>query len=183
MTKSSPIFLLSGTPGSGKTSAARALLQHFPLGLHLPLDDFREFVVSGQASVHNWSDETTRQFGLARAAAAAMAVRYAEAGFAIAFDDVVFPAETEALFIKPLRPFAVYKVLLIPRLSVVLKRNAERTNKHFKTAALVEIIKDLHKTFSEQARDFKAAGWLVIDSSEETLEDTAAHILRSTGYV
>jgi len=124
MTTSSPIFLLSGTPGSGKTSVAQSLLQRFPLGLHLPLDDFREFVVSGRASIFNWSDETTRQFGLAREAAVGVAVRYAEAGFAVAFDDVVFPAETEALFIKPLRPFQVHKVLLIPRLSVALNRNA-----------------------------------------------------------
>lgn len=83
-----PVFLISGTPGSGKTSVAQALLRHFPLGLHLPLDDFREFVVSGRASVFNWSEETDRQFALARTAAVGMATSYLEAGFAVALDDV-----------------------------------------------------------------------------------------------
>ncbi len=172
-----PVFLISGTPGSGKTSVAGALLQHFPLGLHLPLDDFREFVVSGRASVFNWSEETTRQFALARTTAVAVATRYAETGVAVALDDVVFPAEAEALFVKPLFAFEIHKVLLLPKLEVVLKRNAERTTKRFETAALIETIKTLHKTFTEREPDFRAAGWLVIDSSGLTLTETVAHIL------
>lgn len=180
--KPQPIFLLSGTPGSGKTSVAQALLQHFSLGLHLPLDDFREFVVSGRASVFDWTEETTRQFALARGAAVGMATSYLEAGFAVALDDVVFPAEAQSLFVERLGAFPVYKVLLIPRLDIALSRNAERTNKRFDTAALEGVIRSLHKTFTEQERDFRAAGWLVIDSSEETLERTVTHILNSAGY-
>ena len=44
-----PIFLLSGTPGAGKSSVATALMQHFEFGLHIPVDDLREWVVSGLA--------------------------------------------------------------------------------------------------------------------------------------
>lgn len=109
-------------------------------------------------------------------------MHYAEAGFAVALDDVVFPAEAQSLFVEPLSAFAVYKVLLLPKLDTVLSRNAERTNKRFETAALVETIRDLHKTFTKQARDFKEAGWLVVDSSELSLEETVAHILNSAGY-
>ncbi len=130
----------------------------------------------------DWSDETTRQFALARAAAVATAVGYAEAGFAVALDDVGFPAEAQSLFVEPLSAFPVYKVLLLPKLDTALNRNAERTNKRFETAALVETIRGLHKTFTQQARDFRAAGWLVIDSSELSLEETVAHILNSVGY-
>lgn len=176
--KPQPIFLLSGTPGSGKTSVAQALLQRFPLGLHLPVDDFREFVVSGRASVFDWTEETTQQFALARGAAVGVARIYSEAGFAVAIDDVVFPAEAQ-LFIEPFQA-KVYKILLIPQLDTVLKRNAERTNKFFDTAVLAGTIRKLHKMFSEQERDFRAAGWLVLDSSEETLTETVTRILRST---
>lgn len=182
MTKPNPIFLFSGTPGSGKSSVARALLQSFPLGLHLPVDDFREFVVAGRASVFDWTEETARQFALARGAAAGVAGTYAEAGFAVALDDVVFPAETEALFVRPLRAYEIHKVLLLPRLDAVVRRNAERTNKHFDTVVLAETIGKLHRMFAEQEQDFRAAGWLVLDSSEETLEETVAYILNHTGY-
>ena len=107
-------------------------------------------------------------------------MRYIKAGFAVALDDVVFPAEIEAIYIKPLQAFSIYKVLLLPKLDTVLKRNAERTNKRFETTALVETIENLYKTFAEQENDFRAAGWLVIDSSELTLEQTVAHILTHT---
>lgn len=177
-----PTFLHSGTPGSGKSSVARALLQRFPLGLHLPVDDFWEFVVSGRASVFEWTEETTQQFALARGAAVGMARSHAEAGFAVALDDVVFPAEAEQLFAGPLQAFEVHKVLFLPRLDIALTRNAERTYKPFDTAVLVETIKNLHKMFAEQEQDFRAAGWRVLHSSEETLEETIARILNRTGY-
>ncbi len=174
------IFLFSGTPGSGKTSVSQALLKHFSLGLHLPLDDFREFVGAGRASIFDWSEETTQQFALAREATVEITVRYLNAGFVVTLDDVVFPAETETIYTEPLRTFEIYKVLLLPKLDTVLKRNAERTNKRFETAALVETIKNLHQTFTGQEHEFRETGWLVVDSSKLTLEQTVAYILNST---
>lgn len=170
-----PVFLISGTPGSGKTSVAATLMQHFPLGLHLPVDDFREFVVSGQASVFDWSEETDRQFALARTAAVGMATSYLEADFAVALDDVVFPAEAERVYAKPLPE--ICKVLLLPSLEAALQRNAERIHKSFDTAVLTGVIKTLHGKFTEQEQDFRAAGWRVIDSSKLTLAETVARIV------
>jgi hypothetical protein len=78
-------------------------MQRFARGVHLPVDDLREMVVSGIAHpVPTWTEETTRQFGLARGNAVLMARRYSSVGFAVAIDDVFshrdFHADYEADF-------------------------------------------------------------------------------------
>ena len=42
-----PIFLVMGTPASGKSTVSRALMQRFECGSHIPVDDLRHMVVSG----------------------------------------------------------------------------------------------------------------------------------------
>jgi chloramphenicol 3-O-phosphotransferase len=168
-----PIFVVTGVPGSGKTSVARSLATRFPLGMHVPVDDLREWVVAGIAHpVPTWTAETGRQFGLARRAAAGVARIYAEAGFAVALDDVLSPAGAAAAFDTPLAGLAVHKVALLPRLEVALARNAARTTKGFDTADLAETIRHLHGSFDAAA--FRAAGWTVLDNGAETVDAVLA---------
>jgi tRNA uridine 5-carbamoylmethylation protein Kti12 len=174
-----PIFLLSGTPGSGKSSVARALLRHYQFGLHLPIDDLRDFVVSGLAGPINPTVETTRQFRLARNSAAQIAKMYALEGFAVVIDDVIFPDDAAQLESAFLSDFKVHKILLRPRLEVALFRNASRTNKDFDTAFLEPVIVDLYTNMKPE--EFQNAGWTVLDSSELNLETTVRLILEPLG--
>jgi len=172
-----PIFLITGTPGAGKSSVAVALMRRFPLGLNIPIDDLREWVVSGGASpVPVWTDETTRQFHLARKSAAQIARLYADAGFAVAIDDVIFPAEAQAVYAAPLSTYSVHKILLKPDIEIALARNASRTNKSFDTAGLAGIIRQIHDAMPVSV--FTRAGWIVIDSTHLTLDGTVDDILR-----
>lgn len=172
---SGPVWVLSGSPGVGKSSVAHALLQHSPRGLHLPVDDLREFVVSGLVPPSlNHPPEAVRQFGLARRAAAFHARLYAEAGFAVAVDDVLWPTDLEAMRVHwdglDVRP-----VFLCPTLEVTQARNAARSGKAFDTQTLVPMIAALHPAMPPA--EYRAAGWRVLDTSGLSLEQTVAQLL------
>jgi chloramphenicol 3-O-phosphotransferase len=170
-----PVFLLTGTPGSGKSSVSRVLLQTFEFGLHLPVDDLREFVVSGIAHPIPGTSETARQFRLARAAAVNSAKLYARQGFAVVIDDVIFPDDAAPLEAELAAEFRVHKILLRPRLEVALERNATRDNKYFETSVLVPVIRELYQNMNPEA--YRSAGWHLIDSSEHDVRTTVNQIL------
>ncbi len=173
-----PIFLITGAPGAGKSATAAALMRRFPFGLHIPVDDLREWVVSGIAHpVPEYTVETARQFRLARAAAAQIAALYADAGFAVAIDDVVHEPDAE-YYLAALAPRTVHKILLQPSLEVALARNIGRTNKDFDTSILTEAVRGNHRTLAEQNRP--EGGWLVVDNSALGLDQTVDAILVSS---
>ena len=72
-----PLFVITGTPGAGKSATAAVLMRRFPFGLHIPVDDLREWVVAGIAQpVPEFTEESGRQFRLARGAAHQQGLRY-----------------------------------------------------------------------------------------------------------
>lgn len=175
--KPPPIFILTGTPGSGKTSVSKALLKQYKFGIHIPVDDLREWVVSGIAHpVPVWTEETGRQFQVAREAAAQVAKRYAEAAFSVAIDDVISPPEVEEIFDYALPSEQLYKVLLRPSLEITLHRNKSRTNKEFDTEVLHDVICKLYQ--NQRPSDYLERNWLVLDSSDEDVSMTVSRIMR-----
>jgi predicted ATPase len=171
-----PVFIISGGIGAGKTTISERLMGRFPRGVHIPVDSFRSFVVSGYADpTEPWSDETDLQFRLAREAAADMAARYAVASFAVAIDDILAPDETERCFVSRLPGARVHRVFLQPSLETALSRNAIRTNKSFDTSVLTETLRLVHGRIS--AFPYAEKGWQVIDTSDLTVEETVDLIL------
>jgi chloramphenicol 3-O-phosphotransferase len=165
------IFVVSGSPGAGKSSVSRALAQRFPRGVHVPVDDLRELVVSGIAHpVPDWTDETTRQFRLARENAASIAKTYAREGFAVVLDDVIVPPDDPFSVLEPSR------VLLRPTLETLLSRNVSRTNKTFDPSFLESTIRGLHNAL-ENVPTHELEGWFVLDSSQLEVEETVDRIL------
>ncbi|WP_424949505.1 AAA family ATPase [Deinococcus sp.] len=158
-----PILLLSGVPGTGKSSLARAWLQTFPRGLHLPIDDLRELVVSGLAHPSLTDNpQAIRQFALARRVAFTAARLYAREGFAVAIDDVLWPHAPDMPSADLLAGLNVTRVFLAAPLETVLRRNRERSGKPFEPEALEPIIRALYGAMLPEA--FGVVGWHIVNT-------------------
>lgn len=163
-----PIFLLVGCPAVGKTTLAGAILRRFPSGLHIPVDDLREWVVSGFHGPLDWTDETTRQFALAEEAACDLAIRYQDSGFAVVIDHCRSLAAMDPLIERRLQDRNVHKVLVTASLATNLLRNATRTNKDFEADLLTETIQNLHSNFARGSETYTS--WTVFDNDVDGVE-------------
>lgn len=141
----------------------------------IPVDDVRGWVTQGMADSVPWTDETERQFQIAEAAVCDVARRYHDAGFAVAFDHCRNPQRLESLLAEHFPDIPVRRVCLMPDLDVNLHRSHTRTNKSFDP----HLLDDTIRWTNEHYREGIPAGWLVIDNSKLSVEDTVSLILES----
>lgn len=171
-----PVFLFTGTPGAGKSTTAKALLQRFTRGVHVEVDELRSMVCRGYANpVRDWTPETELQFDLARASAVDIALRYREHGFAVAIDDVAPPTVVETAYRRRIPDIRL--VVLMPSTEAALHRSATRTNKNFHPDLLIDCIQELAPMYRGFGPQFVDAN--VIDSSNMTVEQVLDKILVS----
>lgn len=169
------IFVFSGLPAAGKSTVAAALLSHFPLGLHIPVDTIRNWVISGLSDpIGDWDPKTEQQFRLARQAAVQISLTYAAAGFVVVIDDVIMPEHFEAHYLPPFGEFTPYQIMLRPMAETALARNAQRMQE-LDTARLDKLIPRIDDYLNQY--DLPALGWHVVDNSNLSVEDTAREIL------
>lgn len=84
------ILILSGSPGSGKTTTAETLARQPGLPkVHLHTDDFWGYIKYGH--IDPWLPEAAEQNQMIMEIAAGVARRYAEAGYFVALDGVIGP--------------------------------------------------------------------------------------------
>jgi guanylate kinase len=159
------LIVLTGPAGAGKTSVADELATRFPRSVSFSLDTIRHFVKGGYCDP--WGQVAVPQVELARAIAVDMIRRYTGSGYVTIVDGIFFEDELHSLR----REFEdVHAFALLPSLETVMRRDRARPADQQQPARSEE----LHREFSSA----KLVNFKVIDSTEQTVRETVASILR-----
>ena len=154
-------------------------MKRYEFGLHVPVDDLREWVVSGIAHPIGWSDETSRQFSLAEDAACDLAIRYQDAGFAVAIDHCQGPPTLDQLIQNRLSGRQVIKMAVTSTLEKNHCRNRERTNKTFNHEILTPTIDTLNPLY--RSEPLHEQGWIVFDNTDDGVETAVDRLMATFG--
>lgn len=159
--------------GAGKSSVARLVARYFQKSLYIQVDELREKMVKGYAIPENgvFTQEVVQQFQMARSTAAYMARLYASHGVDVVIDDVCVPSnfveQYAALFEMP----EVHRVLLYPKASAVIERIKQRGG----PMEHIQYVPMIYDFLDAMPKD----GWIVLDSSEWTVEQTARAVIET----
>lgn len=124
------LIIVTGVPGSGKTSVARALAALFPRSALVEADALRETIREGRVNPGAApDDEAERQLSLVMRMTAATANELFAEGFTVILDDVIVTRGRLHDYLEALRGSPLHYVLLAPPRAVVLERDRRRPDK------------------------------------------------------
>jgi predicted kinase len=167
------IIFITGPAGAGKTTIGRRLTERFPKSVHIKVDDLRESIVNGNPTPGPWSEEQTKKFQLGRATATYMTKLYVMNGFDVVVDEVCVPEFFADQYAELFAIESIYKVMLIPSQNVVAARLLQRGDPDAHVKFLIEHGNPWLYGYLEP---MPKAGWIVIDSSNLTIEQTTEEV-------
>jgi deoxyadenosine/deoxycytidine kinase len=169
------IIFITGMAGSGKSTVGYLVAKHFPQCLFIQVDELRGKIVNGYARPQGgvFTEEVLQQFQMARSTAIYMAYLYANQGVDVVIDDVCAPPnfmeQYAALFEIP----EVHRVLLYPKAPIVIERIKQRGG----PLEHIDYVPVVYNYLDAMSKD----GWIVLDSSEWTIEQTVNEVLSNIG--
>jgi cytidylate kinase len=168
---SARIVVISGAPGTGKTSVSRILAENstYDRAVHIHTDDFYQYIRKGYISP--WLDGSGDQNNTMIEAAAASAKRFSAGGYEVFVDGVIGP-----WFLKPWIQISEegidvrYIVLRPSEQTTVLRVNNREQNEYFPLSD--EVVKNLWRSFTDLGK-YESH---VLDTTAQTVVESAAHI-------
>ena len=162
------VCLITGPSGAGKSTVSRALAEKFEKSAVVTVDDLRNSIIGGRVKPWPHNEEVDRQMTLAAKNACLLANNFLDSGFSVFIDDVI----GRKLLSQYKDSFPNIKTfLLLPSVDTLLSRFDNRGD----DAHLRKRTEDLHEKFTKRKDEFN---WQVIDSSNQTLEETANQIFK-----
>lgn len=168
-----PILIVTGPAGVGKTTTAGILAERSARAVHLESDVFFRFIRSGY--LDPWKPESHGQNRIVMRIVAQVAAGYAAAGYFTIIDGIVIPR----WFFEPLRDAlheaghrVAYAVLRAP-LSVCMARAQDRDRGPLSDP---EVIEQLWQAFADLG-DLEGNALDVSDSSPEEAADDLAKLM------
>lgn len=162
------VFLITGPSAVGKSTVGRLLAARSRRGVHLEGDLFRRCIVSGREEMTpSPSDEALAQLRLRYRVGAAAAEAYADAGFTVAWEDVVAGPMLEECLGLLRRP--VRLVVLLADVGVLARRDSGRGATGYRAFS----VEQLHDLFASGTP--RIGLWL--DTSRRSADETVDDIL------
>lgn len=121
------MIILTGAPGSGKTTSAKLLAKSAERTVHIEADWFWSVIKNGK--IDPWLRDAEQQNRVALEAAASAAAVYAKGGYQVVIEGIIGPWFAEILFeIFHREQIKAHYVVLRPTLEVSLQRIERREN-------------------------------------------------------
>ena len=168
--KSKRIVIISGSPGSGKSTVSRNLAENsvYEKAVHMHTDDFYTYIHKGYISP--WLPGANEQNTTIIESVAASVARLASGGYEVFVDGVLGPWFLDPWLKLARDGFDVRYIILRPSEEITISRATER--EEGVVSIDVDAVKHMWQAFSDLG-EYESH---VIDTSNQSIEETVALI-------